>query len=67
MTPLSSTPSDLSILVIDDDEAVRAWLTPTLGNLQLRVVLARDTVEGLERFHSACPDLVIINIDLPDA
>lgn len=67
MTSLSPTSGDLSILVIDDDDAVRAWLTPTLGNLQLRVVLARDTVEGLERFHSACPDLVIINIDLPDA
>jgi sigma-B regulation protein RsbU (phosphoserine phosphatase) len=67
MTSLSSISGDLGILVIDGDEAVRAWLTPTLGNLQLRVVLARDTVEGLERFHSACPDLVIINIDLPDA
>jgi hypothetical protein len=39
MTPASAVPTDLSILVIDDDEAVRASLTPTLGNLQLRLVL----------------------------
>lgn len=67
MTLAVSIPSDLSVLVIDDDVVVRSSIATTLGNLQQRIVLAGDTAEGMERFHSACPDLVIINIDLPDA
>lgn len=67
MTLAVTIPSNLSILVIDDDDALRSSITATLGNLEQRVVLARDTAEGLERFHSACPDIVIINIDMPDA
>ncbi len=67
MNPAISAPKELSVLVIDDDDNVIATITAALGNMQQHVVLARDANEGLERFHSACPDLVIINIDIPDA
>lgn len=67
MNPAKPALTELSVLVIDDDHDVIAAITPALTNLQQRVVLASDAIEGLERFHSACPDLVIINIDIPDA
>jgi sigma-B regulation protein RsbU (phosphoserine phosphatase) len=58
--------TDIIVLVIDDDEAVRSAITAALGRLNLHVVHASDHDEGLERFHSACPDLVIINIHMPE-
>lgn len=67
MTSVSTTNRELSVLVIDDDEAIRASISKTLAQLKQRVVLARDAAAGLDCFHSACPDLVLINIDLPDA
>jgi PleD family two-component response regulator len=67
MTSAITIPSNLSILLINDDDSLRSSIISMLDNLQQRVVLARDSAEGLERFHTACPDLVIINIDLPDA
>jgi sigma-B regulation protein RsbU (phosphoserine phosphatase) len=67
MLPVSPQSSDLSILVIEDDQSVLDSLMPILASNQRRVVLAADPAAGLERFHSACPDLVIVNVDLPDA
>lgn len=67
MTSVSTTNKELSVLVIDDNEAIRASISKTLAELKQRVVLARDAAAGLECFHSACPDLVLFNIDLPDA
>lgn len=67
MVPLTQSHSDLSVLVIDDDDSVIATLTPALNNLKRRVVLARNPAEALDRFHSACPDLVLVNIGTPEA
>lgn len=58
---------ELIILVIDNDEAVRGSITAALTRVQCRVVLADNPEQGIERFHSASPDLVIINIHLPEA
>ncbi len=57
----------VTILVIEDDQAVRAPVASALALLNFRVVLASNPDEGIERFHSACPDLVIIDIHLPEA
>jgi phosphoserine phosphatase RsbU/P len=58
---------DLSVLIIEDDKTVLDSIMPAIDNLQHRMVLAPNYMAGLERFHSACPDLVIVNIDLPEA
>ena len=58
---------ELTILVIDNDEVVRGSITAALANIPCRVVLADNPEQGIERFHSASPDLVIINIHLPEA
>jgi phosphoserine phosphatase RsbU/P len=58
---------DATILVIEDDDAVRATITTALRNLDYHVVLARTPQEGLERFHAASPELVIYDIHTPAA
>lgn len=55
----------VSILVVEDDAAVRASIAGALSKQGHRVVLANGTVEAIERFHSASPDLVIIDIHMP--
>jgi len=59
--------SDLTVLVIEDDQDVRSYLAGALQQLGMHVVLAHDHDEGMESFHSASPDLVIIDIHLPKA
>ena len=63
----NSLRSGVTILVIEDDQAVRAPVASALTRLNFRVVLASNPDEGIDRFHSACPDLVIIDIHLPEA
>jgi sigma-B regulation protein RsbU (phosphoserine phosphatase) len=55
------------ILVIEDDVAVRANIAEILTARGHRVVLANGPIEAIERFHSASPDLVIMDIHLPQA
>lgn len=56
-----------TILVIEDDQLVRATIATALTRLNFRVVPANGPEEGVERFHSASPDLVIVDIHLPQA
>lgn len=62
-----SNSSTLTILVIEDDPAIQEQLATSLQNLGMRVILARHPEEGMEKFHSASPDLVLIDIHLPKA
>ena len=58
---------DSTILVIEDDGAVRSMIIESLRNLDYHVVLASDPQEGLERFHACSPDLLIYDIHFPEA
>ena len=55
------------VLVIDDDEVVRDGIASYLTNEGYRVVLAANSEEGIDCFHSSCPSLVICDINLPEA
>src|SRR5688572_12485174 len=57
----------VSILVVEDNPEVRATIVGALTSRGHRVVLANGPEEAIERFHSASPDLVIIDIHLPRA
>jgi serine phosphatase RsbU (regulator of sigma subunit) len=57
----------VTILVVEDDAAVRAGIAGSLTNSGHRVVLANGPDEAIDRFHSASPDLVIVDIHLPQA
>lgn len=56
----------VTILVIEDDQVVRASIATALAALNYRVVLANGPQEGINCFHSASPDLVIFDIHLPE-
>jgi DNA-binding response OmpR family regulator len=55
-----------NILVIDDNASVRKALTLMLESGGHRVSCAKDGTEGLRAFESEDPDLVIVDIIMPD-
>ncbi len=62
-------PNDIhnnTILVVDDDDAVRALASAALEQEGFEVITAAEGHAGLELFHSEQPDLVILDLMLPD-
>lgn len=55
-----------TILIVDDDEAVRALASTALEQEGFKVITAAEGHDGLELFHSKHPDLVILDLMLPD-
>ncbi|HUN66732.1 MAG TPA: response regulator [Bacteroidota bacterium] len=55
------------ILVIDDEPQIRRLLDVTLGSQQYRVLQAENGREGLRRAETDRPDLIILDLGLPDA
>ena len=55
-----------SVLIIDDDPLIRKTLSSHLAKKGFEVHLAEDGQAGLERFGAVCPDLVLLDIRLPD-
>jgi DNA-binding NtrC family response regulator len=56
-----------SVLIIDDDPLIRKTLSSHLAKKGFEVHLAEDGGTGLNRFAGICPDLVLLDIRLPDA
>jgi len=54
------------ILVVDKEAEVRQLLEERLNLLKFRVVLAVDGRDALIKFIEECPDLVILDIILPN-
>jgi CheY-like chemotaxis protein len=54
------------VLVIDDDAYVTELLTQILTRARLQVIVARDGEEALARVASGHPDLIILDLMLPD-
>jgi CheY-like chemotaxis protein len=54
------------VLVIDDDEEIRTLLRHVLARAGHSVDVASDGAEGLRRFGSRRPDVVITDIDMPN-
>jgi diguanylate cyclase (GGDEF)-like protein len=63
MTPPAG--SALSILVVDDDNAVRAHLAALLDAAGHRVIEAHDASWALELFERHRPDLVLLDVVMP--
>ncbi|MFM7464942.1 MAG: response regulator transcription factor RpaB [Cyanobium sp.] len=59
-----STPKP-TVLVVDDEPAVRRVLVMRLQLAGYRVVCAEDGEQALELFHSEQPDLVVLDVMLP--
>jgi len=55
-----------SILVVDDDPLIRKTLSSYLIKERFEVILAEDGEEGIQKYEQIIPDLVILDIRLPD-
>jgi len=55
-----------SVLIIDDDPLIRKTLSSHLAKKGYEVHLAEGGEAGLDRFAEVCPDLVLLDIRLPD-
>ena len=55
----------LRILVIDDEPAMVGAVAALVGSVGHRVIAAYDGDEGLHRFDSDMPDLVILDLAMP--
>jgi CheY-like chemotaxis protein len=58
-------PRAATILVVDDDRDVRAFLSAALESMGHRVSVARDGPEGLAKIKAALPDLVLLDYAMP--
>src|SRR5690348_17361676 len=54
------------VLVIDDDEDIRNLVKTLLERGGSTVQLAADGREGLREFHSFRPDLVVLDVSMPE-
>jgi serine phosphatase RsbU (regulator of sigma subunit) len=54
-----------TLLIIDDDDVVRASLAAYLEDSGFHVLQAANGLQGLEVFHSESPDLVICDLRMP--
>ncbi|MGE4295263.1 MAG: response regulator [Campylobacterales bacterium] len=62
---LKTVTGDLSVLYVEDDEAIRSHLAQTLKLFFREVYVAEDGKKGLELFLERMPDLVISDIQMP--
>ncbi|HJW72833.1 MAG TPA: response regulator [Geothrix sp.] len=54
------------ILLIEDEEALRRFLIPTLSGQHYQVLAAATAAEGLAMARSHNPDLILLDLGLPD-
>jgi DNA-binding NtrC family response regulator len=54
------------ILVIDDEESIRSLLDTLLSRKGHEVVLAENGKKGLELFHRVHPDVVVLDLKMPE-
>ena len=54
------------ILLVDDDQAVQRLVTMTLGTTDFEVMVASDGATALEMAHAQPPDLVLLDVMMPD-
>ncbi len=57
--------SQKTILVVDDDDDLRAMLSHRLGKQGYNVLEARDGIEAFDQAMSHGPDLIIVDVTMP--
>jgi two-component system KDP operon response regulator KdpE len=59
-------PTPLTVLVIDDEPQIRRIVRTALQATSTRVVEAKDGVSGLEIAAAERPQLIVLDLGLPD-
>lgn len=60
------SPAAPDVLLVDDDEAVLAWESAVLAQEGYAIRTARDGAEALSAIEARVPDLVLLDLLLPD-
>lgn len=55
-----------SILLIEDEENIRSFISTTLKNQGYKITTAATGKDGLHLCASLCPDIVLLDLGLPD-
>lgn len=55
-----------SILIVDDEEAIRSALTSFLGRLGFRILTASSGEEAMQRLAAEIPDLILLDVILDE-
>lgn len=63
----SMTPDQIKILVVDDEPAIKTLITRFLKQKGYQITTADSGQTALEKFATFKPDLVILDINLPDS
>ena len=58
--------TSLRVLIVDDDQFVRSVLRDMLAPSGYQCSEARDGVEALERVRADCPDVVLLDLLMPN-
>ena len=56
---------EMTLLYIEDDEVIREKFVHFLKPKFKEVFEAVDGVEALEKYHAYCPDMIVVDINLP--
>lgn len=56
----------MKVMIVDDEQAIRDALSRKLKREGFDAVLCKDGLEGLRAFHTEHPDLVILDIVMPE-
>lgn len=63
---MSETPLGPLVLIVEDEETIAEFVSMGLSYAGFQVAVARDGPEGLEEFRRQRPDLVILDVMLPE-
>lgn len=55
-----------SILIIEDEKNIMTFMNKVLKKHDYRVLCADSGKEGLDLIHSQCPDVILLDLGLPD-
>lgn len=56
----------LTILVIEDEKNICNFINTTLSSQNYKVLISQSGTEGLSLIASCCPDLILLDLGLPD-
>jgi len=66
MTETIATDAQKEVLVIEDDPEIRRFLRTALNAEHYRLREATTATDGLEQAHSRPPDIIVLDLGLPD-
>lgn len=55
-----------TVLIIEDEKNIQTFMKKILKKHEYRVLLADTGIQGLEMIRSQCPDIILLDLGLPD-